>query len=262
MRKEPIHSVYFSPTGTTRSVTHTVCKGTGRKAGIEIDLNRPVGGNLFFAADDPVVISMPVYGGRLPALAVERFKSVKGLDTPAAVIVVYGNRAIGDSLLELCDLCAAQGFKVTAAAAFIGKHSFSSDQLPIAADRPDETDLHLAEKFGSEISQSTTPLDIEKIPGTRPYKPEMILDGAAAETDPALCTNCGQGVTHCPANAIRMDEGIPLTDPERCIWCTACVRNCPSGARKITLPKIHEIAERLYKTCQTRMEPEWFLAQP
>jgi ferredoxin len=261
MNKQPVHSVFFSPTGMTRTVVQAVCRGTGKNSGLGIDLKEPAGGELFFAADDPVVIGMPVYAGRLPSVAVERFASVRGSETPAIAVVVYGNRAYDDALMELCDLCAAQGFKVTGAAAFIGKHSFSSAEFPIAANRPDENDIRQAEQFGAQLIKTTRPIDVRQIPGNRPYKPRMQSAGSAAETDPAHCTRCGQCVAHCPSNAIHMDKKLPLTDPDRCIWCTACVQACPSGARKITFPKIYEIAERLYKTCQTRREPEWFLAQ-
>jgi ferredoxin/flavodoxin len=261
MNNKPIHSVFFSPTGTTHTVVQAVCRGTGQGSGLEIDLKEPVGGQLFFATDDPVVIGMPVYAGRLPRLAVERFAAVKGSETPAIAVVVYGNRAYDDALLELCDLCTAQGFKVTGAATFVGKHSFSSADFPIAANRPDEKDIRQAEQFGSQFISGKPLLDINKIPGNRPYKPEMKPAGAATDSNPETCIRCGQCVAHCPANAIRISEGLPLTDPALCIWCIACVRNCPTGARTITLPKIHEIAERLYQTCQTRKEPEWFLAQ-
>jgi len=261
MNKQTIHSVFFSPTGTTRTVVQAVCRGTGQGSGLEIDLKEPVGGQLFFATDDPVVIGMPVYAGRLPRLAVERFAAVKGSETPAIAVVVYGNRAYDDALLELCDLCTAQGFNVASAAAFVGKHSFSSADFPIAANRPDEKDIRQAEQFGSQLISGKPLLNINTIPGNRPYKPAMEPAGAAAESDPARCTQCGQCVAHCPANAIHMNKNLPLTNPDQCIWCTACVQACPTGARAVTLPKIHEIAERLYKTCQTRQEPEWFLAQ-
>lgn len=260
MNCHPVHSVFFSPTGTTRSVVRSICRGTGRAAGLEINLHESVGGRMFFAEDDPVIVGMPVYGGRLPALAVERFAAVNGSKTPAVAVVVYGNRAYGDALLELCDRCAAQGFAVTGAAAFIGEHSFSSSRLPIASGRPDSADLQTAEGFGAKLADARQALDFAQLPGNRPYKPPMHPVGAAAETVPARCARCGLCATHCPAHAIRMDHGAPVTDPERCIWCAACVRNCPSGARNIVRPEILAIAERLYQTCQTRREPEQFPA--
>jgi ferredoxin len=180
---------------------------------------------------------------------------------------VYGNRAYDDALLELSDLCTKQGFRVIGAGAFIGKHSFSSPDHPIAANRPDEQDIRQAEQFGRQINSLLSQTDaidsftLPKIPGNRPYKPEMTPVGAAAATDPAHCTGCGQCAAHCPAGAIHIQNGTVSTNSDLCIWCAACVQACPNGARTVTLPKIHEIAERLYKTCQTRREPEWFPAQ-
>ncbi len=196
MNNQPVHSVFFSPTGTTRTVVQAVLQGTGKNSGLEIDLQEPVGGQLFFAMDDPVVIGMPVYAGRLPRLAVERFSSVQGSETPAVAVVVYGNRAYDDALLELCDLCTAQGFKVTGAAAFIGEHSFSSADFPIAANRPDENDIRLAEEFGARFAGTSRVLNPEQIPGNRPYKPEMKPSGAAAETDPARCAPVADNALH------------------------------------------------------------------
>jgi Fe-S-cluster-containing hydrogenase component 2 len=85
--------------------------------------------------------------------------------------------------------------------------------------------------------------------------------GAATSTEPARGTGCGQCAAHCPAGAIHIQDGTATTDSSQCIWCTACAQACPTGARTITLPKIQEVADRLYKTCQSRREPEWFLAQ-
>ena len=41
---------------------------------------------------------------RIPIDAVHRLGRLKGHDTPAVIIVVYGNRAYEDALLELKDL--------------------------------------------------------------------------------------------------------------------------------------------------------------
>ncbi len=268
MNKTKLHSVFFSATGATRTVTRAVGSGTKCAVCHEWDLTLPRCPTAkTFAEDHLVVIGMPVYAGRLPRLAIERFKLLKGAGTPVVALVVYGNHAYDDALLELCDLCTEQGFRVIGAGAFVGKHSFSSPEKPIAADRPDSEDIRQAKQFGSQIQSllnRTNPvrLNLPEIPGNRPYKPEMHPADAAAATNPAQCTDCGQCVAHCPAGAIQMENGTVSTNPELCIWCTACVQGCPSGARTIALPKINEVAARLYTTCQTRKEPEWFLAQP
>jgi ferredoxin len=263
-----VHSVFFSPTETTRMVVQAVARGIAQSPVKELDITLNVSppGRQYSGNDDLLIIGAPVYAGRIPGLATRRLKNLRGNKTPAIAITVFGNRAYDDALLELCDCCTHQGFKVIGAGAFVGKHSFSSLDHPIAHDRPDAKDILLAETFGRQVGkllrdiESAEQLQTLPIPGQRPYKPEMQPAGAAGGTDPALCIHCGQCSVHCPAHNIRMTGGTPVTDPDNCIWCTACARKCPTGARRIVLPKINEIAERLYNNCQTRNEPEWFLA--
>jgi ferredoxin len=254
------HRIIFSPTGTTDAVVAGICRGTERTMGNVLDLTRSAGEAVRFGKDDLVVVGMPVYSGRLPQLAVERFSNLRGDDTPAAAVVVYGNRAYDDALLELGDLCTAQGFRVVGAAAFVGEHSFSSPDLPVAKNRPDAADLRKAEEFGRWIAAKSEPLDFSGIPGNRPHKALMDFPGAAAGSDSAGCVQCGQCAEACPADAIHMGSQAPETDPERCVWCSACVKACPVHARSITLPKIREIVVRLNQMCQTRREPEWYPA--
>jgi hypothetical protein len=56
---------------------------------------------------------------------------------PAVVVAVYGNREYEDALLELKIFAEAAGFRPIAAGVFLGEHSFSTQDMPIAAGRPD-----------------------------------------------------------------------------------------------------------------------------
>lgn len=94
------------------------------------------------------VIVTPVYGGRVPALALQRLQRLKGNGAPAILVVVYGNRDYEDALLELRDTAISLGFVPLTAGAFIGEHSYSTPELPIAAGRPDTDDLQQAREFG------------------------------------------------------------------------------------------------------------------
>ena len=208
-----------------------------------------------------LIVSMPVYSGRLPDLAVKRFQALKGNGNPIMPIVVYGNRAYEDALLELCDLCTAQGFQLAGAAAFIGEHSFSSEEFPIAVNRPDQQDLEKAETFGRQLRDRLNNghvLDIETIPGNRPYKSTPSLDAGATDTHQDECIQCGVCITSCPVTCIEMVDGFPQTRAEDCIWCMACIRSCPTNARILTLPKITESAKRLHTHFQARREPDIF----
>ena len=47
---------------------------------------------------------MPVYAGRVPALAVERLKGIKTSGVKCIIVAVYGNRAYKDALVEMQDV--------------------------------------------------------------------------------------------------------------------------------------------------------------
>ena len=263
MKKRITHSVFFSPTGTSRSITRAIQDGFDGFDGMEFDLTRsaPPPETSRFSSDELIIVGMPVYSGRLPRLAVECFQALEGNQTPAIAVVVYGNREYEDALLELSDLCDAQGFNVISAGAFIGEHSFSSSKFPLAKNRPDATDLQTAKQLGQQTRirlhehHSFQPIPI---PGTRPYKPEKHPEGAATTTDPKTCIQCGACIAHCPTQSIRLENGTLKTNPDTCIWCMACTKHCPTGARIIATPKIDKIAQRLHRTCPNPKEPDLF----
>ena len=261
MKPRTVHSIFFSPTETSRTIARAVSRGIGGDAEARLDMTWNAPERSAFSQRDVVVVGMPVYSGRLPAIAAERFSSLKGSGTPAVAIVVYGNRAYEDALAELCDRCIEQGSKLVSAAAFVGQHSFSSEKLPIAHERPDQQDIDSAKQFGvqvKELLKCDLSLDLETIPGNRPYKPAIQPSEAATATDPETCRQCGACIANCPVQCIEMIDGVPQTLQDRCIWCMACVQCCPTGARKTVLPKIHEITKRLHTHCQSRKEPEIF----
>jgi ferredoxin len=255
----------FSPTGTTRLVVEQVGRGLGLCGTIAYDLTlpRPEPSGFGEAPCDVAVIGSPVYAGRLPPLMVERLRRIDGGGRPAALVVVYGNRAFEDALLELADVAVAAGFRPLAAAAFIGEHSYSTAGLPIAPGRPDAADLAKAfqfgERLGEELREGTcdrwnTPL---ALPGNRPGRELRVPLGVAPAVDGDLCAACGQCARVCPTGAIGAQS--PVADGDLCIQCCACIRACPSGARRTVDPRVLQIAERLHLNCRQRQEPGIFL---
>ena len=73
--------------------------------------------------EDLAVIAMPVFAGRVPALAVERLRKVDAQGAKCVVVAVFGNRAYDDALLELRDVALEMGFRVIAAVAAVAEHS-------------------------------------------------------------------------------------------------------------------------------------------
>jgi hypothetical protein len=120
--------VFFSPTNTTQNVLEAIARGTGIDDVEHINLTPPdiVTQRFDEFTDELVILGAPVYGGRLPKEAVKRLSLLKGNNTPAVVVVLYGNREYEDALLELKNLAVHLGFIPIAGGAFIGEHSFTT----------------------------------------------------------------------------------------------------------------------------------------
>ncbi len=59
----------------------------------------------------------------VPAAAVARMKRLNGHGANAVAVVVYGNRAYDDTLLELTETAEKAGFKCMAAVTAVAEHS-------------------------------------------------------------------------------------------------------------------------------------------
>lgn len=265
MRFSSAKLVYFSPTGTTKKILEGIAEGIGIEPTDHVSMTSPdaVTKPLEDFSDELVVIGSPVYAGRLPDDAVKRFKRFQARNTTAVLVVVYGNRDYEDALLELTHLSEELGFIPISAAAFIGEHSFSTKDLPIATGRPDKKDMEKATAFGLAIRQrishlrSVDAMDSLKVPGNFPYKDSMHLVPGAASTLDDICTTCGTCAEVCPKGAITVNTTV-VTDPRLCIKCCACVKQCPTNARIMDIPFIKKIAEWLNENYNHRKEPEVF----
>lgn len=103
---------------------------------------------ILLRSDELLVVGVPVYSGRVPEMAIERLNRIKGSDTPAIIVCVYGNRDFDDALIELKDIVRTNGFIPLSGAAVIAQHSM----LPqIAENRPDEKDMLLIDDFAAKV---------------------------------------------------------------------------------------------------------------
>lgn len=256
--------ICFSPTRTTHKVLEAIAEGIGADEVNMIDVSRPERVPECYGCNDNdlVIIGAPVYGGRLPLTAVERFAELEAENIPAVLVVVYGNRAYEDALIELKDLVEEAGLKPVAAAAFIGEHSFSTETTPVAVSRPDSDDLDKAREFGRSIAEefskggfSSSP--VIEVPGNRPYK-ERSPKAVASPLSNGNCQLCGACERVCPVSAVSMGARVE-TDPEKCIFCCACVKVCAFDSRKMEVPRILEVSRWLADNFSERKEAELFI---
>ena len=255
--------IYFSPTQSTKKILNAIADGINISFREEVDLTfAAFNGEQQENIEDVAIIGVPVYSGRIPEIAISRMNGIKGNGIPAIIIVLYGNREFEDALMELKDFAENMGFNVIAAASFIGEHSLSSKEQPIAYGRPDILDIEKAVKLGRRIKEKITAQIFNKteivVAGHYPYKERKPKPIITLVTIEKRCIACNKCIHVCPVAAIPSDNPL-ITDGAKCLRCSACIRVCPQSARLITDSLSKEIAKRLFDTCKIRKEPEYFI---
>lgn len=199
--------------------------------------------NLRLDAQDLLVLSAPVYAGRIPEPAAERFSRIQGNGSPAIILASFGNRAFEDALLEMQDMVQAQGFEVIGAAAFVTEHSIAKGY---AADRPDMIDNEemkiFAKKCIRKVDEMADPAAGHiQVAGNRPYR-----DSSGKHNIPAAnerCIRCGLCARECPVGAID-PKNLESADSTLCFGCMRCSWICPKDARGI--PAVDQKRIRTY----------------
>ena len=259
-------AIYFSPTQTTKKIVEAIGRGTQLMPVEDIDLTfaKSTGDLLGVKQGQLAIIGSPVYTGRVPLPMISKLFGLKGNGGPAVIVVLYGNRAYEDALIELRDIVTEAGFNVIAAAAFIGEHSYSNPATPVAAGRPDNEDIARATAFGNRVREKIATLNSIKdlavltVPGNHPYKERGALSNISPDTIEEICIKCGQCASVCPTGVVIVGDAV-VTDKSGCIRCCACVKICPTKARVMREPRIQQVVEQLTVKCSARKEPELYL---
>lgn len=110
-----IYEITFSATGRSQKVADIISSAFSKEKQ-QLDLsNYATKDNKYtLSKDDFCIITVPVYGGRVPIPTATRLHNINGNGATALLVAVYGNRAIDDCLLELKNILTEQGFKCRA----------------------------------------------------------------------------------------------------------------------------------------------------
>ena len=243
--------IVFSPTGGTEKVADIICSSWKNNV-VKIDLSdsKTDFSGCAIGKEDRVLIAMPSFGGRAPAVAIERLKKIAGNGARCTLVCVYGNRAYEDTLAEMEDAAKECGFRVVAAIAAVAQHSIIPQ---FAANRPDASDEKQLAEFAQQIADKTD--SVASVPGNRPYKKAA---GAGLAPKPTKdCVKCGVCVKNCPVQAI---DPVKFTaDSKKCIACMRCMKQCLHNARKVNGAVVSIAAMAIKKACSVRKENELFL---
>ena len=237
--------MYFSATDTTKkvvsSLARTISENIDRGVTLNhIDFTLPEVriNSVSFSVNDIVIVGVPVYAGRVPNVLLKYLNSIIGNGAIAIPVVVYGNRNYDDALIELKDILELNDFKVIAAGAFIGEHSFSQK---LAKDRPDEKDMDIVCNFADQIhTKMIAQEDVRAlvVSGNKPYRKHYMprnTDGSPVDLRKVApktnsdCNDCKNCVNVCPMGSIDAANVSKIIGI--CIKCGACIKKCPMQAK-------------------------------
>lgn len=249
-----LRTIYFSATGTSKKVALAISQSIATEFVVE-DITFQSLQNTTYATNDLLCVAVPVYGGGVAPVALKRLDAIRGNNTPAVVVVVYGNRNFERAAVQMSDFLAERGFITIAVAAFVGEHSYSTEQYPIAVGRPAEGDINDAKHFGQLVKEKLA-TGIESVDVSALQCPdsgeenvkafvEFVKGYQAGQaknpikllpiTDEDRCVMCGVCVDVCPMEAIDR-ENVSVVDSTLCIKCCACVKECPKEAKTLNSP--------------------------
>jgi Flavodoxins len=245
MEIKSVAAVYFSPTGTTKIIVDSVIKGMGSESVNITDITLPETRNSAAPEinEDIAIIGVPIYAGEIPEVVMPFLKSLRGNNKPVVLITLYGNMGNGIALNQLEEIARDKGFITVGAGEFIGEHSFSTAEAPVAQGRPNNEDISMAEQFGADIIAKLQKVNnladalISAPKGSIPIMAKVLPKDSAKifakvpDADMSSCNRCGACVKLCPVNAIDMMSF--KVDDKVCLRCFKCVRICRRKARQI-----------------------------
>lgn len=254
-----VSSFYFSPTKNTKRVMEELTKLWQGNC-VEYDMtdvsSSPA--EYYFLEHELVFIGAPVYSGRIPEPAVKRFQKLHGKDTPAVLVVTYGNRDYDDALLELKLLMEQQGFRILAAAAVVAEHNIIRS---IGTGRPDESDDKAIRDFGHQMLKNIEQLNSSyeigavKVKGNIPFREYMRIP--LKPKVGKACTQCKVCIRKCPVQAISRTDARVM-DEDRCISCMRCIAVCPTHVRGLNPFILYMSSRTLKKKCKVDRKPEFY----
>ena len=242
---------HFSPTGGTKKVADAIAAGFDTPVE-EMDLTKSEV-SVTLGEKDAFMAVLPVYGGRVPQISLERLSSLKADGQKAVAVVVYGNREFDDALLETKDALEANGFKVIAAAAFIAEHSIVRS---IAAGRPDAEDEALCRQFAADVMAKADDAPAVSVPGNNPYA--ELRPSAFHPSADENCVKCGNCAKQCPVGAIPTDDPSQ-TNNDVCINCMRCIQICPVQCRALPAPFVEGATNMLNEKAAGYKKPALFV---
>lgn len=231
--------IYFSATGATQKIVEAFSQGLSCIVRF-VDITQPKNRKTVLPmTGDLTVIAVPIYGECIPKFLYRYLRQIEGRNKPLVAISVYGNMGFGISLEQFARYANENRFRLIGAGTFIGEHTYTCKELPVALGRPDETDLELAREFGRLVREKFDKGELDTVGVPKSKLPEFIMKFPDTgtrflikkpEADEAKCSRCGVCAIKCPTGAIDL-KTLKINE-QNCLRCYACVKGCQQKARR------------------------------
>ena len=214
----------FSPTGGTRSAAQAVVQYLDGEAKW-LDLLDRTQRQAELGGDELLVLALPVYAGRIPAVE-GLLDGLRGNGTPCVVVAAYGNRHYDDALAQMKAVLERQGFWCVGAAAVVTPHVFAPT---LGQGRPDGEDRAQLEELARRVEEKLAAgrRESAQVPGDPDPAPRKAVP-VKKDRDWDICLGCALCAKVCPTGA--MDGATLFWRDDVCISCMSCVAHCPVGA--------------------------------
>ena len=223
--------VYFSPTDTTRNILLKIAVQLNKPIEKEFNLtNYEFRDFLYQFNNEIILLGFPVYSGRVPETAMNRFKNISGNNSKMIICVTFGNRDYDNALMEIYELFCNNGFNIIGMCACVTQHSVVKS---IGDNRPNSEDYDFLEKFCKNVDEKIKnnfqgSIECKIVKPFRKYQKIPFKPKGNKK-----CKECGICVKLCPENAIKNNDPRK-TDKQKCITCMRCIKYCPNGSRDLT----------------------------
>lgn len=226
MEIEKTAVLFFSGTGTTEAYARAFAEGLLCDADV-MEIRHDADMPKVMGPRELLVLAVPVYAGWAPPFVWEKLEALRGEETPAVIMAVYGARDYDSALYEMDEKLREKGFVTVGAAALVARHSVAQQ---VAADRPNAGDLEEARTFAEKVAER-----LQGLEGVSQWPPysfkhyEVDLNPHVYPITTDECTMCGTCATACPVGAIPLDAPNTL-DQSICASCLRCIEVCPANA--------------------------------
>ena len=115
--------MYFSPTDTTKKILYKIIEQINLPIKKEYNLTNYEYKDFSCQFNNDIILfGFPVYSGRVPKSAINRFFNITGKNTQAIICATFGNRNYDSALMEIYELLQNNSFNIIGLCAIVTPH--------------------------------------------------------------------------------------------------------------------------------------------